>query len=69
MTTGRKRTSTLYVDHFSKQWIVCDPEGRFWIVPGDARVPEDQRLAFVPNEETELELVPGHYKLMLGIHN
>ena len=69
MTTGRKRTSTLYVDHFSKQWIVCDPEGRFWIVPGDARVPEDQRLPFVPNEGTELELVPGHYKLMLGIHN
>jgi hypothetical protein len=46
---------------------VCDPEGRFWIVPGDARVPPDQRLPFVPNEETELVLVPGHYKQMLGI--
>ena len=69
MTTGRKRTSTLYVDHFSKQWIVCDPEGRFWIVSGDARVPGDQRLPFIPNEETELEFVPGHYKHTLGIPN
>jgi hypothetical protein len=69
MTTGRKPTSTLYVGRFSKQWIVGDPEGRFWNVPGDARVPGDQRLPFVPNEETELELVPGYYKHMLGITN
>jgi hypothetical protein len=69
MTTGRKPTSTLYVDRFSKQWIVCDPEGRFWIIPGEGRVPRDQRLPFVPNAETELELVPGHYKHMLGITN
>jgi hypothetical protein len=59
----------LYVDRFSKQWIVCDPEGRFWIVPGDARAPEGQRQPFFPNGETELELVPGHYQQMLGIPN
>ena len=69
MTTGRKPTSTLYIDRFSKQWIVCDAVGSFWIVPGDAQEPEDQRQPFFPNEETERELVPGHYKHMLGIHN
>jgi hypothetical protein len=69
MTSGRKSTSTLYVDRFSKQWIVCDLEGGFWIVPGGARLPGDQRQPFFPNMETELELVPGHYKHMLGISN
>jgi hypothetical protein len=67
--TGRKPMFNLYVDRSSKQWIVGDAEGRFWIVPGDARIPTDQRQQFFPTEDTELEPVPGHYKHMLGIPN
>lgn len=68
-TIARKPLSTLYVDRSTKQWIVRDAEGKFWIVPGDDRVPGNQHEPFLPTEGTELELVPGHYKHMLGISN
>jgi hypothetical protein len=66
-TPGRKPSSTLYVDRFTSQWIVRDPEGRFWTVPGDGSARANQRECFFPTEETELEFVPGHDKNMLGI--
>jgi hypothetical protein len=66
-TPERKPSSTLCVDHFTKQWVVRDPEGRFWIVPGDGSAPAKQPERFFPTEDTELEPVPGHYKHMLGI--
>jgi hypothetical protein len=69
MTGERKPSCALYVDRSTKQWIVRDPEGRFWIVPGDGRIPGNQRQPFLPSAETELEPVPGHYKHMLGITN
>jgi hypothetical protein len=68
-TTGRKPVSTLYVDRSTKQWVIYDTEGRFWIVTGDGGVRGNERERFFPTEETELELVPGHYKHMLGIAN
>ena len=67
MLTLRKSVVTLYVDRSNQQWIALDLEGNFWIVPGAAENPWDQRQPFYPTDETELEPVPGHYKHMLGI--
>ena len=33
MLTLRKNVVTLFVDRSSQQWVVLDPEGKFWIVP------------------------------------
>jgi len=66
-TTGRKPSSTLYVDRDTQQWVVRDPEGEFWIVTTDDSARTTLRERFFPTEETELEPVPGHYKHMLGI--
>jgi hypothetical protein len=65
--TLRKNVATLFVDRTSQQWIVLDPGGNFWIVPGAEKNPWDHRQPFYPSEETELEVVPGHYKGMLGL--
>ncbi len=67
MLTLRKNVVNLFVDRSSRQWIVLDQEGNFWIVPSDEQNPWDQRQPFYPSEETELEPVPGHYKYMLGL--
>jgi len=67
MLTLRKNATTLFVDRSSRQWIVLDAEGSFWIVPNDHENPWDKRQPFYPTEETELEPVPGHYKHMLGL--
>jgi hypothetical protein len=67
MLTLRKNVASLFVDRSNQQWIVLDPEGNFWIVPNDNENPWNQRQPFYPNEETELEPVPGHYKHMLGL--
>ena len=53
-----KRVMTLYVDRASQQWIVLDPEGKFWSLPPTEN-PWDERQPFTPAEGTELEPVPG----------
>ena len=56
----------LFVERSTRQWVVLDPEGKFWILP----VIEDpwrNRLPFEPTEETPLDPVPGHYKYVLGL--
>jgi hypothetical protein len=62
----RVRKLTLYVDRAQQQWIVQDPEGNYWMVPssGDAW---ERRQPFCPNEDTELEPIPAHYKYTLGL--
>ena len=62
----RVRKLTLYVDRSQQQWIVQDPEGNYWMVPsgGDAW---ERRQPFFPNEDTELEPIPAHYKYTLGL--
>ncbi len=66
MMTLRKRTVSIYVDRTSRQWVIRDPDGRFWtLTPIDEAW--EHRQPFTPNEETELEPVPGHYKDMLGL--
>ncbi|QSA97808.1 hypothetical protein [Methylococcus sp. EFPC2] len=65
-SSARKRVAAIFADRSSRQWIVQDPEGRFWIVPS-ADNAWDHRQPFQPSEETDLEAVPGHYKDMLGL--
>ncbi len=67
MQIERKPKVALYADRSTQQWIVLDAEGNYWIVPSDVDDPWSQRKPYYPTEETELELVPGHYKSMLGL--
>jgi hypothetical protein len=66
MTASHKPVVALFVDRSSQQWIVRDPEGKFWILPS-VENPWDQRQPFQPTSETDLEPVPGHYKDMLRV--
>lgn len=65
MSTG-SRSMALYADRSSRQWVVRDPEGNFWVVP-PAEQPWDQRQPFQIADDTDLEPVPGHYKALLGL--
>jgi hypothetical protein len=60
------RKLALYIDRSNQQWIVQDPEGNFWALPGDDDA-WGHRQPFHPNEETELEPIPSHYKYSLGL--
>jgi hypothetical protein len=66
MLTLTKPVTAIYASRSSRQWIVRDPEGNFWILPS-VDDPWDHRQSFHPTEEGELEPVPGHYKDMLGL--
>jgi len=66
MLTVRKHVVAIYVDRSIGQWIGRDADGNFWVLPA-TDTPWDDRQPFLPAEETELELVPGHYKYMLGL--
>jgi hypothetical protein len=66
MLMERKQVVALFVDRTGQQWIVRDPQGKFWILP-PVDDPWDYRQPFQPSEEMELEPVPGHYKYMLGL--
>ena len=62
-----RRMVALFVDRTRPEhWIVRDPDGNFWIVPPVDNA-WDSRQPFTPTDETELELVPGHYKYMLNL--
>lgn len=64
--TVQKPTVTLFVDKNSKQWIVRDLEEKLWIIPSVDKAWE-HRQPFELTEETQLEVVPAHYMVMLGI--
>jgi hypothetical protein len=64
--TLRKPTLSLYVEKSCQQWVVRDTDGNFWLVPPDDD-PWNHRQPYNPNEETELEPVPGHYRHLLGL--
>lgn len=66
MTTPVRQGLALFVDRPNQQWVVRDPDGRFWILPSIEHAWE-QRQPFAPTSETDLEPVPGHYKDMLGL--
>ena len=67
MISSPSRTSAIYVDRTCKEhWIVRDPDGNFWIVPSAENAWENRR-AFEPGPETQLEAIPGHYRFLLGL--
>jgi hypothetical protein len=61
-----RRRVAIFVDRYSQQWIVQDPEGQFWLVP-TVEDPWRHRQPFEFTEETQLESIPAHYKHMLGL--
>lgn len=68
MLTTRTSGVALFVDRFTRQWVVRDGDGNFWVLP-TTETPWDDRQPFSPAEETDLEPVPGHYKYLLGLTN
>jgi hypothetical protein len=66
MIVVRKQRVNLYVDHSTQHWVVLDPDGNFWDLPSVENA-WSQRQPFQPTDESELELVPGHYKYMLDL--
>jgi hypothetical protein len=66
MAMAKKQLVALFVDRSSQQWVVRDPEGKFWIIPF-VEDPWDNRQPFEPTEETDLEPVPGHYTYLLDL--
>lgn len=63
---GQRRAWAVYVERATHQWVVRDPEGQFWILPG-VDDPWRSRVPFRPTEDTGLDPVPGHYKYVLGL--
>ncbi|MCI0362145.1 MAG: hypothetical protein L0211_26995 [Planctomycetaceae bacterium] len=66
MLAVRKHEVALFVDRSTRQWIVRDPEGNFWIVPSVENA-WDHREPFHPVEDTDLEPIPGHYKYLFRL--
>ena len=67
MLLSSKDALALYVDRACSQWILRDAEGNFWAMPATVDDPWDHRQPFEPNEDTHLEPVPGHYKVLLSL--
>jgi len=65
MPTLRNQRVYIYVDRTSRQWVVRDPDGKFWSL-NPVEPAWEQRQPFMPTDETELEPVPGHYRYLLG---
>ena len=66
MFSVRKQSVSLYVDQSTRQLIVRDQEGQFWILP-DCEEAWDNRQPFELSDDSSLEPMPGHYKHMFGI--
>lgn len=64
--TWDKQLIGLFVDRFSNQWVVRDPEGNFRFVPALENGWE-HRQPFSPTEESELEPIPKHYIHLLDL--
>ena len=64
--TEWKRAWGVYVERASRQWVVLDPDGQFWILPAGAD-PWPNRQPFELTEDTGLDPVPGHYRYTLGL--
>lgn len=66
MTATNNSPAALFVDPSRQQWIVRDPEGKFWILLSVAD-PWEQRQSLDLTADTILEPVPGHYMDLLGL--
>jgi hypothetical protein len=66
LVTHGKAAVALYADKAGRQWVARDADGRFWVLPpGDD--PWKNRRPFDPQDNADLEPVPGHYRYMLGL--
>lgn len=66
MESLKKRLVSIYVNRSTQQWIVRDPDGRFWTVPVVAH-PWEHREPFELDDDIELVQVPNHYKYLLEL--
>jgi hypothetical protein len=66
MLTEERALPSLYVDRHSQQWIVRDPDGRFWVLPL-ATSAWDDRQPYEASADSELESIPRHYKYLLHL--
>ena len=66
MNVPNKPVVSLYVDRLSRQWVVRDSSGDFWILP-PVESAWEQRQPFEMTAESRLDPVPGHYRSALGI--
>jgi hypothetical protein len=66
ISNAGKLEAAIYIDNFSQQWIVRDPDGNFWMLPPDEH-PWDHREPIDATDDMNLESVPGHYKYMLDL--
>ncbi len=66
MHTARKRAVSLFVDQSTHRWVVCDPDGRLWVLPTIDHAWE-QRVPFQSTDDTLLEPVPAHYRYLLKL--
>ena len=66
MEVAKRETLTLFVDRCGQRWIVMDSEGNFWELP-EGNDAWENRLPFYPTDEEDLDMVPGHYKQLLGL--
>lgn len=61
-----RMSMVIYVDRTSHQWVIRDPDGKFWLIPATEE-PWEKRQPFYPTSETILEPVPGHYRSLIGL--
>ncbi len=66
MLTEKRQVLTLFADRQGQRWIVLDSEGNFWELP-EGNDPWAHRQPIIPPDELDLDLVPGHYKPLLGL--
>ncbi len=67
MLFSSKDDLALFVDRACSQWILRDGDGNFWAMPAVVDEPWEHRQPFEPNAQTQLEPVPGHYKVLLSL--
>jgi hypothetical protein len=67
MISAPARKAAIFVDRScTEHWIVCDPEGNYWILPPVENA-WDGRRPFAPTDKTKLEPVPAHYRFLLNL--
>ena len=62
----KKETLTLFADRTGGRWVVLDSGGNFWELAAGDRPWEHRRLCHLSGD-TDLNLVPAHYKQLLGL--
>lgn len=62
----RRMRLSLFADRSTQRWVVRDSDNRFWSLPMSDGA-WDQREPYELTAEAELEPVPGHYLVLLGL--